>query len=194
MATATACPILMTVEQYRELPENESVIQELHWGRLVELTRPKLRHVKIQSRLVRLLRPKAEHLGVIESEAPFRALPEFELRAADVAFITQQRWDAADDDDNLNGSPELVIEVLSPSNTKPEMNEKAALFLSTGAKEFWVVSPRKKTVTVITSQNSVVYSTHQKIPLTLFGGFLSVAEIFEIKKRGRKRRPPSSSL
>jgi Uma2 family endonuclease len=178
MATATARPILITVAQYRDLPEKEDFIQELHWGQVVEWTRPKMRHVKIQSRLVRLLRPKAEHLGVIESEAPFRALPEFELRAADVAFITQQRWDAADDEDNLSGSPELVIEVLSRSNTNPEMKEKAALFLSTGAQEFWVVSPRKKTVTVISSQDTLVYSSGQKIPLTLFGGFLSVDEIF----------------
>jgi len=178
MATATARPILITVDQYRELPENEDIIQELHWGQVVELTRPKMRHVKIQSRLVRLLRPKAEHLGVIESEAPFRALPEFELRAADVAFVTQQRWDAADDEDNLAGSPELVIEVLSRSNTNPQMKEKAALFLSTGCREFWVISPRKKTVTVITSQDTVDYKIDQKIPLTLFGGFLAVSEIF----------------
>ncbi len=180
---ATARPMLMTVAQYRELPETEEFIQELHWGQVVNLTRPKMRHTKMQSRLVRLLRPKAEHLGVVESEAPFRALPEFELRAADVAFVTYERWDNADDDDNLAGSPELVIEVLSPSNTKPEMNEKASLFLSTGAKEFWVVSTRKKTVTVISSQDTVVYGIGQKIPLTLFGGFLSVSAIFAEKRR-----------
>ena len=58
MAAATE-PLLMTVEQYRQLPDREDVIQELHWGMVVTLSRPKMRHAKLQSRLVRLLRPKS---------------------------------------------------------------------------------------------------------------------------------------
>jgi hypothetical protein len=40
MATI-AEPLLMTVEQYRELPHRDDTIQELHVGQLVILTRPK---------------------------------------------------------------------------------------------------------------------------------------------------------
>jgi len=47
-------PILKTVEQYRQLPEREDVIQELHWGQVVALSRPKMKHAKLQSLLVRL--------------------------------------------------------------------------------------------------------------------------------------------
>lgn len=65
---AIAEPLLMTVEQYHRIPECEDVVQELHWGQVITLTRPKARHVKLQSRLVRLLRPRAEHLGYVESE------------------------------------------------------------------------------------------------------------------------------
>ena len=68
--------LLMTVEQYRQLPPREDVIQELHWGQVVTLTRPRMKHAKLQLRLVRLLRPQAEHGGVVESEVAFRALPE----------------------------------------------------------------------------------------------------------------------
>ena len=57
MAAATD-PVLMTVEQYRHLPDREDVIQELHWGMVVTLTRPTMGHAKLL--LVRLLRPKAE--------------------------------------------------------------------------------------------------------------------------------------
>ncbi len=176
---AAAEPLLMTVQQYRELPQREDVVQELHFGQVVTLTRPKMKHAKLQSRLVRLLRPKAEHLGVVESEVAFRALPEYELRGADVAFVFRQRWDTTADDDNLHGSPELVIEVLSPSNTKQEMREKATLYLSTGAREFWVVDPKKQTVSIVRqSGGTQVYDKDQVIPLALFGAELSVAEIF----------------
>jgi len=77
-------------------------------------------------RIITLLRPKAESKGGVAAELPFRAPPEYDLRGAEVAFVAQSRWDSADADDNLNGSPELVIEVLSPCNTKSDMREKAA--------------------------------------------------------------------
>ncbi len=171
----------MTVDQYRDLPENDSVIQELHWGQVVELTRPKMKHARLQARLGYLLRPVAEHLGIVESEVAFRALPEYDLRAADVAFVSQKRWDETDEEDNLHGSPELVIEVMSRSNSEPKMNEMATLCLTTGTQEFWVVYPNKKKVTVISGQNSTDYTMGQNIPLTLFGGFLPVSEIFSNK-------------
>jgi Uma2 family endonuclease len=129
--------------------------------------------------LVESLRQQAEPKGKVAAEVPFRALPEYELRAADVAFVSRERWDAADDDDNLYGSPELVIEILSPSNTKAEMREKAALFLSTGAEEFWIVDPNRKNVTVMSRQGgTLIYEQGTRIPLALFGGDLAVSEIF----------------
>jgi Uma2 family endonuclease len=171
--------LMITVEQYRELPQRDDVIQELHWGQVVTLTRPKMKHIKLQYRLVELLRPKAGGKGVVASEVPFRALPQYELRGADVAFVSQARWIATEDEDNLHGSPELVIEVLSPTNTKAEMREKAALYLSTGAQEFWVVNPRRKNVTVMRREGgTLIYEIGQHIPLALFGGQLSVSEIF----------------
>jgi Uma2 family endonuclease len=176
---ALAEPLLMTVEQYRQIPEREDVIQELHWGKIVTLTRPKARHVKLQSRLVRLLRPKAEHLGYIESELPFRALPEYDLRAADVAFVYKKRWDEVEDDDDLRGAPELVIEVLSRSNTAAKLQELAALCLSAGTQERWVIDAKRQTVTVTNREgSSVVYLGDDRIPLSLFGGDLAVSEIF----------------
>ncbi len=178
MATA-AEPLLLTVEQYRQLPDRKDVLQELHWGQVVTLTRPKMRHSRLQYRLVELLRPKVEAKGIVAAEVPFRAVPEYDLRAADVAFVSQLRWDDADADDNLHGSPELVIEVLSRSNSKAEIREKAALYLSTGAQEFWVVDPKRKTVSVTRRDaDPVVYALGDRIPLPLFGSHLEVDLIF----------------
>jgi Uma2 family endonuclease len=138
-----------------------------------------MKHAKLQSRLVRLLRPRAEHLGVVETEVAFRALPEYDLRGADVAFVAQQRWDSTEDDDNLHGSPELIIEVLSPSNTKSEIREKATLCLATGAEEFWIVDQKRKNVTVMRRKGgTLVYEMSDRIPLGLFGSELEVSEIF----------------
>jgi Uma2 family endonuclease len=171
-------PMLMTVDQYRQLPAAPGAVQELHWGQVITLTRPKAPHIKLQSRLVRLLRPKAEHLGYVESEVPFRALPEYDLRAADVAFIRRERWDSIGEGD-LAGSPEIVIEVLSPSNNAAALKELAALCLTTGAEEFWAVDRNRKTVSVTRAAGgTIIYTIEDSIPLPLFNSALSVAQIF----------------
>lgn len=174
---AAAEPLLMTVEEYRRLPERQDIVQELHWGQVVHVTFPKMGHTKLQARLVMALQSKAVGKGVVAAEVPFRALPEYDLRRADVAFVSKERWDQAEED--LYGAPELVIEILSPSNTQVEMREKAALCLGSGAQEFWIVNAKRKSVTVMRRESgTLVYGEGQQIPLPLFGGELSVSEVF----------------
>jgi Uma2 family endonuclease len=171
--------LLMTVDEYCELPEREDVIQELHWGQVVHLTHPKMKHTRLQYRLVELLRPLAAGLGMVAAEVPFRALPEYDVRGADVAFVSRERWNKTGENDYLQGSPELVIEVLSPSNTKAEMREKAALYLSTGCVEFWVVDPKGRTVSV-TRRNgqNAAFGSGARIHLDMLGSDIAVDEIF----------------
>lgn len=177
---AVAEPLLMTVEEYRELPMRSDVVRELRWGQVITLTRPKMGHTRLQYRLLELLRPRIGNKGIVASEVPFRALPQYELRGADVAFVSQDRWMATADDDNLQGSPELVIEVLSRSNTQAEMREKAALYLSTGCQEFWIVNPKRREIIVMRREGgTVAYALGKSIPLPLFGGDLNVADIFD---------------
>ena len=59
------------------------------------------------------------------------------------------------------------------------MREKATLYLSTGAQEFWVVDPKQQTITIMRhSGGTQVYARGQSIPLVLFGTELSVSDIF----------------
>jgi Uma2 family endonuclease len=114
----------------------------------------------------------------VQPEFPFRALPEYDLRAADVAFVARDRWDSVGEED-LRGSPELVIEVLSPSNTRSKIQAMAALCLATGTEEFWVVDGKRKTVSVtLRGGNTVVYGISDTIPLRMFHSELTLAEIF----------------
>ena len=66
---AAAEPLLMTVEQYRQLPERTDVIRELHWGQVITVTFPRMSYTKVQHRLVELLRPRAQGLGVVAAES-----------------------------------------------------------------------------------------------------------------------------
>jgi Uma2 family endonuclease len=113
-------------------------------------------------------------------EFPFRALPEYELRVADVAMISRDRINQADQEDDLHGAPDLVIEVLSSSNTVAEINDKEKLCLENGSKEFWVVDPNLRQVKVSTPDGiTTTFRSGQEIGLRVFGGVtLRVDEIF----------------
>jgi Uma2 family endonuclease len=175
-----AIPNLITVEQFRQLPESGELTYELVYGEVVASPRPKMGHFKLRLRLSRLLETKLKAFGEVVTEAPYRAVAEFDLRAADVAAISRERWDAIDLDDNLRGAPELAIEVVSPSNTPRQLRELAAHCLANGAIEFWIVDPGKKSVTVVSREGgSVMYSPGASVPLARFGaGELPVDEIF----------------
>jgi Uma2 family endonuclease len=178
---ATTSSQLMTVEEFRRLPEDAGpVYHELRHGELVSVTRPKLKHILIQTRLERLLETVAGEAGTVVMELSFRPCPEYELRVADVAYVCRDRWEAADLEDNLSGAPELVIEVLSPSNTVAEIYDKEKLCLENGAQEFWVVDPDRQQVKVSTPDgHTTTYRAGQEISLPLFGSArLAVHDIF----------------
>src|SRR5438046_149639 len=135
MAVTTS---LMTIEEFYQLPEDDGrVYHELRHGELVTVTRPKYKHSMIQSRLRRLLEPLAPPTSLVEIEVAFRALPQYEFRIADVAYLTPDRCAKVNPEDYIQGAPDLVIEVLSPSNTASEIYDKEQLCLNNGAKEFW---------------------------------------------------------
>jgi Uma2 family endonuclease len=125
-----------------------------------------------------LLNAAAGDKGVVDLEIGFRGRPEHEYRVADVAFVSQERWEHISPDGNLAGAPEIVIEVLSPSNSAAEMLDKEQLCLENGSVEFWVVDPRGHQVKVSTTDDrTITYKSGHHIPL-LFGGHIAVDEIF----------------
>src|SRR4051794_31288499 len=172
---------LLTVAEFRQLPEDGGpVYHELRHGEVVPVTRPKFKHHLIQSRLRDRLKALAPQGAFVEYEVAFRALPEHELRVADVAFIAAERVAGIDPDDNLHGAPDLVIEVLSPSNTAAEIYDKEKLCLENGAREFWVVDPDRRQVKVSTADgHTITYPSGQQIPVPLFGtAHVAVNDIF----------------
>jgi Uma2 family endonuclease len=178
---ATTTTRLVTVEEFRKLPEEDGFYSELRRGEVRSLTRPKYRHYSIQRRLRRLLENLAPSNGLVDTEFVFRAVAEYELRVADVVYVSGERERSIDPDDNLHGAPDIVIEVLSPSNTPEEISEKKKLCLENGCQEFWVVDPRLRQVLVSTADGcTVTWSSGQQIPLPLFGGAtLALDEIFD---------------
>jgi Uma2 family endonuclease len=176
--SAQSIPKPIQVEEFERTPNPPGGHYELHHGELVFVTYPVWQHKALQRRLRKLLAGMAEPSGfVVDTEYPYRPLPENEVWGADVACVSAapdrvEQW--------LIGSPELVIEVKSPSNTKAELHDKAMTTLAgAGAVEFWIVDPRTRTVTVYSASSGMhVYGTGSAVPVTLFGGNLDVTQVF----------------
>lgn len=49
------------------------------------------------------------------------------------------------DDKGCIGAPDIVVEILSPSNNRKELKNKYEIYEESGVKEYWVVSPQDKT-------------------------------------------------
>ena len=90
------------------------------------------------SRLVYLLKPRLKSFGRISKEFPYSTTSGNASRA-DVAVISHPRWNATPPKGVLQGSPELVIEVVSPSNTPSQLKKLEMLCLANGATQFWAV-------------------------------------------------------
>ncbi len=136
-------------------------------------------HVMVQQRLLFLLRP-LEGLGFLSAELPFRPAPEYECWTADIGFVTQARW-AADTNDYFMGAPDLVIEVLSKSNTMDEILDRQDVCLRNGCVSFWVVDSKRQVILVTTPERSYmqVYSCGSNVPVPFLSGTLEVAAIFK---------------
>lgn len=57
------------------------------------------------------------------------------------------------DSRGCDGAPDLVVEILSPGNSKHEMQTKFSLYQESGVKEYWIVEPAEKAIFVYTLQN-----------------------------------------
>lgn len=52
------------------------------------------------------------------------------------------------DDRGCNGAPDLIVEILSPGNSRTEMRDKFDLYQEAGVLEYWVVYPAEKVIQV----------------------------------------------
>jgi Uma2 family endonuclease len=61
------------------------------------------------------------------------------------------------DEQGCNGAPDIVIEILSPGNSRREMKDKFDLYESSFVKEYWIVDPIHQDVIIYTLDNNSRY-------------------------------------
>jgi Uma2 family endonuclease len=61
------------------------------------------------------------------------------------------------DQKGARGAPDLVVEILSPHTARKDMREKFSLYERVGVREYWVVHPEEKMITVYTLSDAGRY-------------------------------------
>ncbi|MBP7635290.1 Uma2 family endonuclease [Candidatus Ozemobacteraceae bacterium] len=83
---------------------------------------------------------------------------------------------AKTDDKRIRGAPDLVIEILSPSTASHDMIRKRRLYEQAGVREFWLVHPADRIVTIFRLESDgnfgkpVYLGAEDRIDANLFSG------------------------
>jgi Uma2 family endonuclease len=121
----------------REVARVEGRIETDRHGRIIMSPPPAPRHGSYQSEIAYLLRSLMPR-GRVLTECPISTADG--VKAADVAWASPECMRALGARVCFPRAPEICVEVLSPSNTDAEMQEKSALYFNAGAKEVWMCS------------------------------------------------------
>ncbi|MDA0712092.1 MAG: Uma2 family endonuclease, partial [bacterium] len=112
-------------------------IETDEFGQIIMSPPPAPSHGSKQSRISRHLGNLITH-GEVVSECPISTSKG--VKAADVAWCSEAIWSEAEKLSCFPKAPEICVEVVSPSNTTGEIEQKKRLYFEAGAKEVWTCS------------------------------------------------------
>jgi Uma2 family endonuclease len=147
MATTTRT---VTYEEWLNMTVVEDAIEEVVNGEVRTMPPNKWKHALIVQNLARALdRQVNEHevlvlttqFGLIIRQRPLTS------RVPDLAMFVKKN--VVEQDGYIHSAPELVVEVLSPANTRAERAEKLRDYETLGIPEVWVLSPEARTFEVL---------------------------------------------
>ena len=141
MATHT----LMTAAQFDQLPQDEGRKWELLDGELIPVSSATPEHSFILMKLVR------STTGAVLSDTEF-AIGENRRLRPDLAVLSAAKWAQVERRRvPVTVMPDIVVEIVSPSESAGGLERKVDAYLQAGIPEVWVVYPETQHVLVHSS-------------------------------------------
>ena len=176
--------IKFTYEDYKNTPDDKRY--ELLDGELITAPAPNLGHQDISARLGwRLMRFVEEgDLGKVFPAPCDVVLSNTDVVQPDLLFVSREREHILVGGDNVQGAPDLVVEILSPSTAGRDRTLKRSLYARHGVGEYWLVDPDDEPVTVMALgeggfETAAVYRKGQTLTSSTLPGFaVGLDEIF----------------
>jgi len=170
---------LMTADELYQLPNDERY--ELVRGELRRMSPTGLQHGDIAAIITASLvdHVRKHRLGkVYVADVGFRIERNPDtVRGPDIAFVRSER--VVKSDKFFEGAPDLAIEVVSPSDTYTEVEEKTADWLRGGTRAVVIVDPKRRTVRIHGASETVNVADAIAVDDIVPGWRLPLSEIFE---------------
>lgn len=140
--------VKLTYDDFVLFPD-DGMRHELIDGEHYVTPSPNLKHQAIVWNLTGLMAPfLREHPAGRAFSAPFDVVfTQFDVVEPDLLFIAKARLDILTDK-NVQGSPNLVVEIESPSTRKRDETIKKRLYEKNDVEEYWVIDPELDVVKV----------------------------------------------
>ncbi len=147
---------VFTYEDINNLPEGHYEVID---GRIKNLAPTGFEHGNLEGLLFNFLYPKLKdkgyvavgEVGILIQKDPLR------IRAADVVYISKEKVKEKPKG-ILETAPDLIIEVLSPSNTVSEIEEKIEDYFKIGVEKVIIISPEHKKVYIHKKDKNIIES------------------------------------
>jgi Uma2 family endonuclease len=147
-----------TYEDLFSLPD-DGRRYEIIEGVLFEMPSPTLLHAVVMRNLVLLLSQITARLG---GELFFAPLDVFFAGANPVQpdiLVILRDGSARPVARGIEGPPDLIVEILSPSNRVHDLLTKRALYGRAGVREYWIVDPENQSIELLTPSGDALVTT-----------------------------------
>ena len=142
----------LTYDDYCLLP-NDGKRYEIIDGELFVTPSPQSAHQRVVTRLTRYLSAYVEdhQLGEV-FVSPFDVVfSRHDVVEPDVLYISKARSSALTKK-NVQGAPDLVVEVISSTTAKVDRSTKLKLYARFGVEEYWIIDPEKPSAEIYRRQ------------------------------------------
>jgi Uma2 family endonuclease len=169
-----------TWDRYLELPSDKR--HEVIGGKLFAMSSPSVRHQRACGALYSALFAHFRAASCQVFIAPLDVkLSERDVVQPDVLVVCDP---SKVKENHVEGPPDLVIEVLSPSSLRTDRMHKLRLYAEAGVKEYWIVEPHPPLVEVLLLDGATyrIHNTHLEVDTLASPSFselkLDLSEIF----------------
>lgn len=129
---------------------------ELIKGKIMKMTAPNRKHQDVSRELMHIITSFLKYKNCKAYNAPFDVRLPLTNKSINEEIITVVQPDICIicdtsklDDKGCIGAPDLVIEILSPGNSKKEIRLKYEVYEEAGVKEYWIINPVEENVAVL---------------------------------------------
>ena len=182
----TASGVRYTVRDYMAMPD-DGLRYELIDGELLLMPTPTTNHQRVAFRLAFLLEwfMSTNPIGEVFIAPLDVVLSEEVVLQPDIMFISTERSHIIGNR-NVQGAPDLVIEVLSPSTERRDREQKSDKYFTFGVREYWIVDLAVQTIEVLIGGSesfelSGKYGPGSTFESATFAGLqIDVGSVFEV--------------